>query len=147
MIPVYLPEDLRNHASSSDRQRIISYDEEAGSFYWGLSIPVERLPYETAEEMVDRRQICLDAIKDWAPELLVILFNKSRSMQLIRCFSHRMLSTGHDNDASIHVTKFNASTEPKLNWRDKVSKSASDGRGHPRVWLLGDAIHAMQPNR
>lgn len=40
-----------------------------------------------------------------------------------------------------------AAIRPALTWRSKVKNSASSELGHPRVWILGDAIHAMLPNR
>lgn len=43
-----------------------------------------------------------------------------------------------------------ASKKPSKHWRDDLrqkSKSSSDPLGHPQVWLMGDAIHAMQPHR
>lgn len=47
----------------------LQYDEEAASIYWGLNIPVNDLPFKDASDVQDRRQVVLDHVKDWAPEL------------------------------------------------------------------------------
>ncbi|OSS46972.1 hypothetical protein B5807_08713 [Epicoccum nigrum] len=77
-----------------------------------------------------QRQVCLEAIKDWAPEF------------------HRMLSVGEEDPekTEILVTQLRASTQPKKSWRTWVPRAGND-EGHPRVWVMGDAFHAMQPNR
>ncbi|KAL0939308.1 FAD dependent oxidoreductase/monooxygenase [Colletotrichum truncatum] len=128
---LYLPEDFSGSRSFNDTKSVISYDESAASYYWGLNVPVEMIPDNKIENVKDRRQFCLDVIKDWAPEY------------------HQMLSVGKGDEGAsdMHVTMITASTEPSLKWREKVQKGAVAGEGHPRVWLAGDAIHAMQPNR
>lgn len=129
---LYLPEGT---AASGDHQTDddgvgLQYDEDAASFYWGLNIPVDALPYKKASEITNQRAICLEAIKSWAPEF------------------HSMLSVGGDDpeNTDMLVTQLRASTQPKSNWRTRVQLTGSD-KGHPRVWVMGDAIHAMQPNR
>ncbi|SPQ22633.1 273b3885-6612-426d-b74f-c745aea1cba3 [Thermothielavioides terrestris] len=100
---LYLPEDFRNQNASKDGTKVISYDEEGASFYWGLNAPVEMVPFQKPEEIRDRRQLCLDLIKHWAPEF------------------HRMLRVG-ENDAEapgVHVTMLSASTQPSLGWPAK----------------------------
>ena len=59
-----------------------------------------------------------------------------------------MLSIGEtDDDAGdLYAGKLRASTKPPNNWRSLEKNQTRDG-GHPRVWLIGDAIHAMQPSR
>lgn len=46
-----------------------------------------------------------------------------------------------------HVYQGRAAIKPSLNWRSKVQKRDEPEKGHPRVWLIGDAMHAMLPNR
>lgn len=62
-----------------------------------------------------------------------------------------MLSLGADDkDAGeIIATQYRASNRLSKCWRHdaQVQGDADAGLGHPRVWLIGDAIHAMQPNR
>ncbi|OAL43318.1 FAD/NAD(P)-binding domain-containing protein [Pyrenochaeta sp. DS3sAY3a] len=127
---LYLPED---EAASGDHRAAdtkMQYDEKAASFYWALNVPVDALPYKNASEILNHRQVCLEAIKDWAPEFL------------------HMLSVGEDEpeETDMLVTQLRASTRPNPNWRAQVQR-AGNHAGHPRVWVMGDAIHAMQPNR
>ncbi|KAJ5691551.1 hypothetical protein N7488_012286 [Penicillium malachiteum] len=73
-------------------------------------------------------------IKNWAPEF------------------QTLLTTGQDDEGSsdIYVTALRASTKLDKNWRSQLRRASHEGRpgkGHARVWLLGDAVHAMQPNR
>ena len=36
-----------------------------------------------------------------------------------------------------------SSTRPPLAWRDDIQSSDTPELGHPQVWLVGDAVHAM----
>ncbi|KAJ6035908.1 hypothetical protein N7540_000187 [Penicillium herquei] len=110
------------------------YDEAHASFYWGLNIP-KALPkeYDNYKDIPDRLKFCLEMTKDWAPEF------------------QTLLKTGQDDEETtgIYVTALRASTKPERNWRSQLRKAHGEesGKGHARVWLLGDAVHAMQPNR
>lgn len=59
--------------------------------------------------------------------------------------------TGQDDASSsdIYITPLRASTKPGEDWRARLQEKSQGKQeaGHPRVWLLGDAVHAMQPNR
>jgi hypothetical protein len=57
------------------------------------------------------------------------------------------LMTGQTDN--IIAAPLRASKKPSKQWRDNIrrNKAANITEGHPRVWLIGDAIHAMQPNR
>ncbi|KAF9694559.1 hypothetical protein EKO04_007697 [Ascochyta lentis] len=129
---LYLPERETTDAEipAADHNKSLQYDEAAASFYWALNVPVHSLPYNHASEIDNYKQICMEAIKDWAPEF------------------HRMLSAGDDDpeNPEITVTQFRVSTQPKANWRAQARKAGND-QGHPRVWLIGDAFHVMQPTR
>lgn len=49
---------------------------------------------------------------------------------------------------TIKVGSASSSKRPALTWRrDLRAKSTSGVEGHPRVWLLGDSMHAMLPSR
>ena len=52
-----------------------------------------------------------------------------------------------DTDADdMYAAKLRASTRLPTNWRS-LGQGRPNEEGHPRVWLLGDAMHAMLPNR
>ncbi|KAH7399716.1 hypothetical protein BKA64DRAFT_733224 [Cadophora sp. MPI-SDFR-AT-0126] len=140
---LYLPPKEGGAATASKTKSSVEYDEQASSIYWALGIPVEEIPYKSPLEIPDRRRFCLDYIKHWAPEFT------------------KMLSAGSEGE-EIHLTMLRASKELPKSWRAEASKSEQktqvngvesdgefrgEGRGHPRVWLIGDAVHAMQPFR
>jgi hypothetical protein len=63
-----------------------------------------------------------------------------------------MLTDSHEivdllKEADLYVYRARVSTRPPKNWRRKVQTSKNLERGHPRVWLMGDTMHAMLPNR
>ncbi|KAJ4245780.1 hypothetical protein NW762_013904 [Fusarium torreyae] len=64
---LYLPASFDGRPQESVDSKII-YDAAQASYYWGLNIPKHLLPYNDISEIKDRRQACLDAIKDWAPD-------------------------------------------------------------------------------
>lgn len=59
-----------------------------------------------------------------------------------------MLTTGFEGKSKdlVTVARMRASNRLAKSWRKNV-KRTSGNEGHPRVWLIGDAMHAMQPNR
>ncbi|KAL3447834.1 hypothetical protein BJX65DRAFT_295403 [Aspergillus insuetus] len=128
---LYMPNEDQNKADSEG----LEYDIVEASFYWGLNIPKSRVTqYANFAEIPDRLQFCQDMIHDWAPEL------------------KKLIAIGQeDEDASgINVVPLRASFQPTKNWREGAQTKPNGrkrGKGYPRVWLLGDAIHAMQPNR
>lgn len=64
---------------------------------------------------------------------------------LINNLSHDMIELLHDSD--IYVYKGMVSVDPGQRWRAKVASAKEPKKGNSRIWLLGDAIHAMLPNR
>ncbi|KAE8371761.1 FAD/NAD(P)-binding domain-containing protein [Aspergillus bertholletiae] len=107
-----------------------NYDESMASFYWGINIPRHHIPYESLSDIPDLRKLCEDYVKDWAPECRTMVDSGST-----------------DNDADdMYAAKLRASTRLPNHWRS-LCQARSNQEGHPRVWLLGDAAHAMLPNR
>ncbi|KAF2823874.1 FAD/NAD(P)-binding domain-containing protein [Ophiobolus disseminans] len=124
---LYLPEDF-SKASMPSAEIEKRYNEAEALFYWGVNIPVRDLPYKDILEIKDKRKVVLNHIRNWALEY------------------HTMFSIGADDAdaADLLVLKFHASSKPAADWRARLT---DPGQGHARVWLMGDAIHAMQPNR
>ncbi|KAK2044528.1 FAD/NAD(P)-binding domain-containing protein, partial [Colletotrichum somersetense] len=122
---LYLPPSCTGTVGDS---RKLDYDVDEASFFWGLSVSKKMYPDHEVAEGGDHLRFCLEAIKHWAPEY------------------HTMLSIGeYDDDCPVTQVKVRASRPLSRNWRRKPRSRASD-EGHPRVWLMGDAIHAMQTN-
>ncbi|KAL3488005.1 hypothetical protein BJX62DRAFT_253604 [Aspergillus germanicus] len=128
---LYLPSKDKSKANADG----IAYNDAEASFYWGLNVPKSHVTqYTDFADIPNRLQFCQDIMRNWAPEL------KS------------LIATGQDDIGSsgINVIPLRASFQPARNWRERVQSASGGsgrGQGHPRVWLLGDAIHAMQPNR
>ncbi|KAE8150926.1 hypothetical protein BDV25DRAFT_129180 [Aspergillus avenaceus] len=116
-----LPEKVKSIANGQ-------YDESMASFYWSMHIPRHRIPYKSAADIPDRLQLCLDNMEGWAPEL-------------------RMMATigSTDEDASLYAGKLRGSDRLPPDWRSRCQGNSIEG--HPRVWLIGDAVHTMLPNR
>ncbi|KLO89400.1 Uncharacterized protein LW93_1459 [Fusarium fujikuroi] len=127
---IYLPASQQKRGNQRQDDNF-DFDENQASFYWGLSVPRELCPFKDTYDIPDRRQFCLDIVRDWAPEY------------------HVMLSAGAGDEDNITVTMLRASTKLPKNWRQRLQAQNGNNpeEGHPRVWLVGDAVHAMQPNR
>ncbi|KAL2275011.1 hypothetical protein FJTKL_02557 [Diaporthe vaccinii] len=107
----------------------LEYNVEEASFYWGLNVPKARFPGLDVSETENHLKVVLEAIKTWAPVY------------------HTMISIGgHDDFSPIIALNLRASMTLSKTWRRNLQPQSPE-EGHPRVWLMGDAIHAMQPNR
>ncbi|KZL86101.1 hypothetical protein CI238_07127 [Colletotrichum incanum] len=123
---LYLP-PTRNEVTKNSNE--LDYDADEASFYWGLNVPKEMYPDYDPKEGGDHLKFCLKAIEHWSPEY------------------HTMLSIGeYDGNSPVMVINLRASRSLSKKWRRNLQTENSD-EGHPRVWLMGDAVHAMQPNR
>ncbi|KAE8322189.1 hypothetical protein BDV39DRAFT_196959 [Aspergillus sergii] len=128
---LYLP---NKNNKSNPNAKGMEYDDAEASFYWGLNVPKSRVTeYTDFADIPDRLQCCQDIIHDWAPELKSLIG----------------IGQGDDDSHGIHAIPLRASFQPAKDWRAcrQATSNKSQHEGHPRVWLLGDAIHAMQPNR
>ncbi|KAG5766507.1 hypothetical protein H9Q72_005435 [Fusarium xylarioides] len=127
---LYLPASQQK-GGGQEHDEDFDFDENQASFYWSLSVPRELCPFDDPSDIPDRRQFCLDIVRDWAPEY------------------HVMLSAGASDENNITVTMLRASKKLSKNWRQRLRVHNGNNReeGHPRVWLVGDAVHAMQPSR
>lgn len=107
-----------------------SADLKTGSCMFGIYVPVHLVPGEpstlSAAEKLDVLRLC---IRDWAPQY------------------HQMLDMISDTDPYDYTA--HVSQRPPVDWRAKARKTdPTDAvKGHPRIWLMGDAIHAMLPYR
>ncbi|KAL3473185.1 FAD/NAD(P)-binding domain-containing protein [Aspergillus californicus] len=127
---LYLPPKKQDGATGTGTGQL-EYDVDEASFYWGLNIPRSYSHYEDPGELPDPLGFCLRYVKNWAPEY------------------HQMIKTGAENEGSskVLVTALRASNKPSNHWRRESQRDGDLSKGHDRVWLMGDAIHAMQPSR
>ncbi|KAJ4246883.1 hypothetical protein NW762_013435 [Fusarium torreyae] len=126
---LYLPPN----EGQTKQAKTLEFSEQLASFYWGLNVPKEHAGYTDPSQWGDDHlKMCLHSIKEWAPEF------------------HTMIAIGKgDADAGINLLNLRASNKLSKSWRKTAQAQAGPNSpaGHPRVWLIGDAVHAMQPNR
>lgn len=60
-------------------------------------------------------------------------------------FSHEIINLVKGSDVYIYQAR--VSSRPPSHWRRAVRTQRDSSRGHSRVWLIGDAMHAMLPTR
>ncbi|KAF6832917.1 FAD dependent oxidoreductase/monooxygenase [Colletotrichum plurivorum] len=132
---LYLPASSQPVAGQQESSDVpVEYDESQASFYWGLTVPRDRCPGGDTEKLLDDKfQFCLDVVADWVPEFRTMVSAGAEDGQT-------------DNIASVPIR---AAKPLPSGWRDMASAKTSGDkrRGHSRVWLIGDAVHAMQPTR
>ncbi|KAM0076219.1 hypothetical protein ACKRZS_011706 [Fusarium odoratissimum] len=64
---LYLPASQQK-GGSQEQDDDFDFDENQASFYWSLTVPRELCPFDNPSDVPDRRQFCLDMVRDWAPE-------------------------------------------------------------------------------
>lgn len=62
---VYLPPPREQ---SSQENGGLEYDLKQGSFYWGLTVRRDRVPYDDPSKIPNLLEFCQSQVKDWAPE-------------------------------------------------------------------------------
>ncbi|KAK2025529.1 FAD/NAD(P)-binding domain-containing protein [Colletotrichum zoysiae] len=115
-------EDASKPAATSD------YDEDTATFTFSMQIHKDDCPKD---------------IKNWDKDSTWKFLEES-----IRTWDdafRQVIEVIKSED--IYVFEPRATKKPDLNWRSKVQTATNPKLGHPRVWLMGDAIHVMLPNR
>ncbi|KAH7187985.1 hypothetical protein DER44DRAFT_816367 [Fusarium oxysporum] len=122
----YLPD--RESVEEDTTKPSVKFDDTMSSCMFGLFVPTSTVPEglttKPAEEQWD---FCKSSIKNWAPEYHEIL-------NLIK-------------GSNFYAFTPRVGTVPSIDWRATVKNSNDETLGHPRVWLMGDAIHPMLPSR
>ncbi|EXK77188.1 hypothetical protein FOQG_18096 [Fusarium oxysporum f. sp. raphani 54005] len=122
----YLPD--RESVEEDTTKPSVKFDDTMSSCMFGLFVPTSTVPEglttKPAEEQWD---FCKSSIKNWAPEYHEIL-------DLIK-------------GSNFYAFTPRVGTVPSIDWRATVKNSNDETFGHPRVWLMGDAIHPMLPSR
>ncbi|KAH9844680.1 FAD/NAD(P)-binding domain-containing protein [Teratosphaeria destructans] len=126
----YLPDQLDMTSSSSKARFKESkgFDDSRSSCMLGISFPQDRAPSDLREWSPESKfQFAQKLVAGWSPIYEEIV-------EAVR---------GHD----FYVFVPRQGTQPAANWRAKVQDPKTPELGHPRVWFVGDAIHAMLPGR
>ncbi|EKG16236.1 Monooxygenase FAD-binding protein [Macrophomina phaseolina MS6] len=102
--------------------------DEFSSCAVGAALPVEIAPPNIEELSAEEKwKFVSKSMSSWAPEY-------HRALNVVR-------------DQKFHTYAARSSSRPPRDWRKKVRSNDAQGKGHPRVWLMGDAMHAMFPYR
>ncbi|QPC76846.1 hypothetical protein HYE68_007598 [Fusarium pseudograminearum] len=122
----YLPKARRQEVKDDDEN--LDFDSQIASFTFNMSLPTADCPPDIQER--DTNEIWKffsESIPDWHQDFRDII-------EVVR---------GNE----LYIFRPRAAVRPSLNWRKNVRSPQEPLRGHPRVWLMGDAMHAMMPNR
>ncbi|KAL2832208.1 hypothetical protein BJY01DRAFT_254027 [Aspergillus pseudoustus] len=107
---------------------VAEYNEQEASIMFGMHFPASEYE-EDITQIKDKRAFMKDQLKsrNW----------HHGYHQLVDAISS-------DDIYAVH----NRTSKPLPNdWRNNVHDPSKPELGHPRVWLIGDAIHAMLPSR
>ncbi|WXC42960.1 hypothetical protein QX201_002734 [Fusarium graminearum] len=118
----YLPKDRQEEVKEDDEE--LDFDNQTASFTFSMSLPTADCPPDILER---------DTNEIW----------KFLSGAIADCRDIIEVVRGQE----IHTFRPRAAVRPSLDWRKNVRSPQDPLRGHPRVWLMGDAMHAMMPNR
>ncbi|GAM35133.1 hypothetical protein TCE0_017r03212 [Talaromyces pinophilus] len=128
---VYLP-GSRNQDDTQAGQEAAgkAYDESLSSIMVGLNVAKEIVPKGIQDADNDVQwDFVAECIRNWSSK-------HRETVELVR-------------GAPLHIYTPRVATRPSRSWRKEV-RSRTPGKpeyGHPRVWLMGDAVHAMLPPR
>ncbi|KAF4310739.1 Monooxygenase FAD-binding protein [Botryosphaeria dothidea] len=102
--------------------------DEFSSCSVGAALPIETAPPNINElSPKEKWDFVSRSITGWAPQF------------------HRALDVARDSNFHTYIAR--TSSRPPRDWRNKVRSDDAQRMGHPRVWLMGDAMHAMFPYR
>ncbi|KAF4869150.1 Zeaxanthin epoxidase [Colletotrichum siamense] len=122
---VYLP---NRNVGEEGKKAGREYDEDEASCMISLAVTKEMLPKDIHERSLDGQyDFFAEVIKDWAAPF------------------HEMIDLMRG--APLHIYVPRVAKRPVKNWRQNIRTEDKPELGHPRIWLMGDAIHAMLPPR
>jgi 2-polyprenyl-6-methoxyphenol hydroxylase-like FAD-dependent oxidoreductase len=137
----YLPDNVHGQINkldnnskddSSSIDKPLDYDETQANLMVGLTWP-KGPKYPDISDATDKRECMLSLVKaaNWHPGYI------------------KMISALNPED--IYVVQTRVAKPTPVNWRQQAMKKPENKGnpeiGHPRVWLIGDAIHPMLPSR
>jgi 2-polyprenyl-6-methoxyphenol hydroxylase-like FAD-dependent oxidoreductase len=135
----YLPDKFQQtmeHESNTfdfikdDLEKPSQYDESEASLMVGLQWPTDP-EWPAIETIPNKADYMLSKVKNWAPGY------------------HRLVQAISPDD--VYVVQSRVAKPLQVDWRDKTTarpeNMGNTEIAHPRVWLMGDAIHPMLPSR
>ncbi|KAJ7880369.1 hypothetical protein B0H14DRAFT_1574287 [Mycena olivaceomarginata] len=125
---VYLPTANPDTTGRQDGSAPTVYDHQLSSCMLGCVISADILPQDLSSLSTEAKwDLTHRAFREWSP----------KHQEAIELFS------GQD----VYAFWPRVGSRPSMNWRESVRAPDDPVRGHPRVWLLGDAVHPMLPSR
>ncbi|KAH7183702.1 uncharacterized protein B0J16DRAFT_374097 [Fusarium flagelliforme] len=127
----YIPSRQQKDVAKGDdgsSTRASDYDENMATFTFSLQMQKDDCPKDIKNWDKDATWKFLEeSLSDWDDAFRQVI-------QVIK-------------SEQVYVFEPRATRRPALDWRSKVRTAANPNLGHPRVWLMGDAMHVMLPNR
>ncbi|KAK7953557.1 hypothetical protein PG988_014251 [Apiospora saccharicola] len=133
----YLPDELRPSAGSGNAEKPIDYDEDQASLFVAMA-------WEDGPSAAEASALAPEDRKALMRKMLQASGFHPDYLKLVDALDPQEIQT---------VPWRHSKADTSIDWRDKLlatasNKSPSDPRiAHPRVWLVGDSIHAMLPYR
>ncbi|KAH7143479.1 hypothetical protein EDB81DRAFT_934731 [Dactylonectria macrodidyma] len=127
---VYLPKKHEQDGGPAARKLNgqKSYDEDLSSCMISLNVERHLIPEDLDKQSLDAQyDYMAKNIENWAP-----MFQEM--VEVMR-------------GAPLHIYRPRTAKRPPKEWRRKVQNKDKPELGHPRVWVMGDAMHAMLPPR
>ncbi|KAL6414165.1 FAD binding domain-containing protein [Ilyonectria robusta] len=128
---VYRPKKHENDSSSkTDNANVqqVAFDEDLSSCMVSLNVERHLLPPDLDKQSLDiQYDYMANCVKDWSPLYQEMI--------------------GVMRGAPLHIYRPRTAKRPPKSWRKKVQNKDTPELGHLRVWVLGDAMHAMLPPR
>ncbi|KAI5917497.1 hypothetical protein F4810DRAFT_696167 [Camillea tinctor] len=127
---VYLPRTFDKHGNRvTQKEDEEAYDKTLSSCMIGLNVEKQTIPDGLGDASNEEQwNFIADRLSSWSSEHREIV-------ELAR-------------GAPLHIYTPRVATKPAKHWRENVRHSSGViEKGHPRVWLMGDSIHAMLPPR
>ncbi|XP_014550241.1 hypothetical protein COCVIDRAFT_43174 [Bipolaris victoriae FI3] len=121
------------------------------TLYYCAYLPKSSNSADSRNEDVSSSMFGFHVPSSTCPENLSSLSQKAK-WDLVREILSEWSSEYHDiielvQDSDIYVYRSMVSVNPGQGWRAKVRSRKEPEKGDSRIWLLGDAIHAMLPTR
>ncbi|KAI0144693.1 hypothetical protein BJ166DRAFT_582971 [Pestalotiopsis sp. NC0098] len=120
----YLPKDYSKKRGTGDTAKL---DQEYSSCMMSLCWPETMTSALESMTLEQRWEAIAHVYQDWSP----------KHQQLLKlCYGQEMF-----------ILSPRVGSKPSIKWRQEIASPKNPTAGNAHVWLMGDAIHPMLPNR
>lgn len=148
---VYLPTANPDTTGRQDGSAPTVYDHQLSSCMLGCAIPADILPQDLSSLSTEAKwDLTHRAFREWSPKQLSVV--SADLLRIVQCRRNTLTSPSQEaielfSGQDVYAFWPRVGSRPSMNWRESVRAPDDPVRGHPRVWLLGDAVHPMLPSR